>query len=116
MADGVLELHALYGLDTSGDQRIDQWVTPTGNYAIASLMDGSLVANARLRTIVAVRVGWLLRSTLREGSAVAPASLRLFTDLGNALTYTRTLSTAEQRYRHRTLESTIPLRNLLITP
>jgi type IV pilus assembly protein PilW len=116
MADGVLEMHALYGIDTSGDQRIDQWVTPTGTYAIASLMDGSLAANARLRTIVAVRVGWLLRSTAQEGSTVAPTSLRLFADLGDALTYTRSLSAAERRYRHRTLESTIPLRNLLITP
>ncbi|WP_294001154.1 hypothetical protein, partial [Sphaerotilus sp.] len=91
-------------------------VTPTGTYAIASLMDGSLAANARLRTIVAVRVGWLLRSTAQEGSTVAPTSLRLFADLGDALTYTRSLSAAERRYRHRTLESTIPLRNLLITP
>lgn len=116
LADGVFELHALYGVDTNGDQRIDQWVTPTGNYAIASLMDGSTTASTRLRTIVALRLGLLLRSTLLEGSAVAPASLKLFADLGTALTFTRTLSTAEQRYRYRTLESTIPLRNLLNPP
>jgi type IV pilus assembly protein PilW len=116
VADGVFELHALYGLDTDGDQRLDQWVTPTGNYAVTSLMDGSTAASTRLRTIVAVRLGLLLRSTLLEGSAVAPASLQLFTDLGSTLAYTRTLSTAEQRYRYRTLESTIPLRNLLIAP
>lgn len=116
LADGVFELHALYGIDTNGDQRIDQWVTPTGNYAIASLMDGSTAASTRLRTIVALRLGLLLRSTLLEGSAVAPASLKLFADLGTALTFTRTLSTAEQRYRYRTLESTIPLRNLLNAP
>lgn len=116
LADGVFELHALYGIDTNGDQRIDQWVTPTGNYAIASLMDGSTAASTRLRTIVALRLGLLLRSTLLEGSTVAPASLKLFADLGTALTFTRTLSTAEQRYRYRTLESTIPLRNLLNAP
>jgi len=112
----VFELHALYGIDTDGDQRINQWVTPTGNYAIASLMDGSTTASTRLRTIVALRLGLLLRSTLREGSAVAPTSLKLFADLGSSLTFTRTLSTAEQRYRYRTLESTIPLRNLLNPP
>ena len=116
MGDGVFELQALYGLDTTGDRRIDQWVTPTGDYAVASLMDGSLTANTRLRTIVAVRIGLLLRSSMQEGSAVAPASLRLFTELGDDLTYTRTLTTAEQRYRYRTLESTVPLRNLLLTP
>lgn len=116
VADGVFELHALYGIDTDGDQRINQWVTPTGNYAIASLMDGSTTASTRLRTIVALRLGLLLRSTLREGSAVAPTSLKLFADLGSSLTFTRTLSTAEQRYRYRTLESTIPLRNLLNPP
>lgn len=116
MGDGVFELQALYGLDTTGDQRIDQWVTPTGDYAVASLMDGSFTANARLRTIVAIRIGLLLRSSVQEGSAVAPARLRLFTELGNDLTYTRTLTTAEQRHRYRTLESTVPLRNLLLTP
>lgn len=116
VGDGVFELHALYGLDTDNDRRIDRWSAPTGDYAIARLMDGSTAASTRLRTIVAVRVGLLLRSVMQEGSAVAPASLSLFTDLGADLTYTRTLSTAEQRYRHRTLESTIPLRNLLLGP
>ncbi|MDZ7856160.1 PilW family protein [Sphaerotilus sp.] len=116
MGDGVFELQALYGLDTNGDRRIDQWAAPTGDYAVASLMDGSAAANTRLRTIVAVRIGLLLRTLMQEGSAVAPASLRLFTELGDDLTYTRTLSTAEQRYRYRTLESTVPLRNLLLTP
>jgi type IV pilus assembly protein PilW len=63
-----------------------------------------------------VRIGLLLRSSMQEGSSVGPASLRLFTELGDDLTYTRTLSTAERRYRYRTLESTVPLRNLLLTP
>lgn len=116
MGDGVFELQALYGLDTNGDRRIDQWAAPTGDYAVSSLMDGSTTANARLRTLVAVRVGLLLRSSMQEGSEVGPASLRLFTELGDDLTYTRTLSTAERRYRYRTLESTVPLRNLLLTP
>ena len=45
---------------------------------------------------------------------MAPAALTLFADLGSALTYTRTLGSAERSYRYRTLESTIPLRNSLL--
>jgi len=47
----------------------------------------------------------------------------LFSDLGSALTYTRTLKTdaqdatrLEQHYRYRTVELTIPLRNPLMLP
>lgn len=116
LADGVFELHALYGIDTSGDRRIDRWQAPTGTYAAASLLDGSAAANARLRTIIAVRVGLVMRTAYPEGGETAPAQLTLFSDLGSDLTFTRTLSASERRYRYLTLESTVPLRNLLFTP
>jgi type IV pilus assembly protein PilW len=116
LADGVFELHALYGLDTNGDRRIDRWQAPTGTYAAPRLLDGSTAANARLRTIIAIRVGLVMRTAYPEGGQAAPATLSLFQDLGSDLTFTRTLSSAERRYRYLTLESTIPLRNLLFTP
>lgn len=115
VADGVFELQALYGVDSDGNGSADSWVAPTGNYALSALMDGSSTAAARLRGIKAIRVGLILRS-VQAGSADTPASLSLFADLGASLTYTRSLTTAERRYRYRTLETTIPVRNNLFWP
>lgn len=51
---------------------------------------------------------------MQAGATDTPASLSLFADLGSSLTYTRSLTTAERRYRYRTLETTLPLRNNLL--
>jgi type IV pilus assembly protein PilW len=115
VADGVFELHALYGLDSDGDGRIDSWASPaSGDYAVSALSDGSAAAAGRLQTIKAIRLGLILRTTQPDSSTVAPAALSLFAELGSTLTLTRTLSSSERRYRYRTLESTIPLRNNLL--
>ncbi|PXW96260.1 type IV pilus assembly protein PilW [Sphaerotilus hippei] len=114
VADGVFELQALYGVDTSGDGRVDSWQAPTGTYAIASLSDGSAAASANLQRIVALRVGLILRASSKEAAAVAPASLTLFSDLGSTLTHTRTLSSTEQQYRYQTVDLTIPLVNTIL--
>ena len=66
---------------------------------------------------MAIRVAMILRTSLSErGDPVAPATLTLFQDLDPALQQTRTLTAAERQYRHRVVESTIPLRNLLLLP
>lgn len=123
IADGVFELHAVYGVDTSTppDGTIDAWVDPmtSATYTLAALMAGTPAASDLLQTIKAVRVGLITRTSLPEvncfaGGAkancvVAPATLTLFADLG--LTRTRTLNAAERVFRYRTIESTIPLRN-----
>lgn len=113
LADGVFELQALYGVDSDANGSADSWVAPTGDFALSALMDGSSAAAARLRGIKALRVGLILRS-VQAGATDTPASLSLFADLGSSLTYTRSLTTAERRYRYRTLETTIPLRNNLL--
>jgi type IV pilus assembly protein PilW len=51
-----------------------------------------------------------------ERDPVAPGTLTLFDDLGGPLTATRTLSTAERQLRWRTLEFTVPLRNVMLAP
>jgi type IV pilus assembly protein PilW len=68
-----------------------------------------------------VRIALVLRSANYEkenasGELPAPATLTLFKDLASSLQQTVTLSTAEQHYRHRVVESTIPLRNVLLLP
>lgn len=119
LADGVFVMQALYGVDTDGNRVVDGWQAPSGDYAISALMDGSAAANARLRTIVAIRLGLVLRANRPDESAdparpPAPETLTLFSDLGSSLTRTLTLTKAERLYRYRTLEATVPLRNLLI--
>jgi len=117
VADGVVEMRALYGLDTDGDRMLDKWQDPgSGGFDYASLTDGSALAQGKLKQILAVRVGLILRTSLFEKEKVSPASLTLFADLGTGLTRTRTLSDDAQHYRFRTIDMTVPLRNMLLLP
>jgi type IV pilus assembly protein PilW len=124
IANGVVEMRAVYGVDTTTppDGTLDTWIDPVSGsgYTVADLScDQSLVtcnSRALLRSIVAVRVGLILRTSLQERDPVVPsgATETLFSDIG--LTQTRTLSTAERNFRFRTIEFTVPLRNLLYAP
>lgn len=114
IADGVVEMRGLYGIDVNGDGIRDAWQPPTGDFSSDSLLDGSPGAQSRLRQIVAVRMGVILRTSLIEKEAVAPETLQLFSDLDTSLHLERTLSTDEQLSRHRTIEFTVPLRNMLL--
>jgi type IV pilus assembly protein PilW len=134
ISDNVVELRALYGLDTTlpPDGTVDSWVDATGTYDAAALTDGSAGSRLLLRQIVAVRVGLILRTALQErspatsasgaldpevfGQATA-ASRTLFDDPATAaFKRTRPLTTADTGYRFRSVEATIPLRNVLIAP
>jgi type IV pilus assembly protein PilW len=121
MADGVFEMHALYGVDTDGDGLVDTWVDPSATgYDYTTLESGTIAASNTLRTIKAIRIGLIMRTSLPEKAPVSPAPpattgpLTLFSDISTALKYTRTLTGAEKNYRYRTIESTIPLRNSLL--
>ena len=123
LTDGVVEMRALYGLDTTDpmDGTLDTWMDPkaASGYTITDLTDGSAAAQLKLRRIVAIRLGVVLRTALAERNAVTPDGtvLTLFGDLGNTLAQTRTISgTTDTAYRYRTVELTIPLRNTKFAP
>jgi type IV pilus assembly protein PilW len=122
IADGVVELRALYGVETKAIPigTLDGWVDPIAGsgYTVADLTDGSAAAQQKLRRIVAIRMGLILRTSLQERDPVSPSgtTLTLFSDLGNVLNQTRTLSAAERNFRFRTLEFTVPLRNTMLAP
>jgi len=136
VADGVVEMRALYGVDTTmpvPDGLLDAWVDPVGGsgYSQAELTDGSAAARTRMRRIVAVRIGLILRTSLQERisdryqgqypDSTSPASLpsttlTLFSDMPAALRQTRTIVGADNLYRYRTIEFTVPLRNTLYSP
>ena len=107
IADGAVALRALYGVDTNGDGIVDSWQSPSGTYAIATVM----TTPATMRQIVAVRVALVMRSSELNKDNVSPASLTLFGDLATALQYSLTL---DQHYRYRVIDTTIPLRNMLL--
>ena len=129
MADGVQELHAIYGLDTTGDGVLDAWAGPgdTG-YDIGSVM----TTPATLRQIVAVRVALVLKSATPESSNVTPTCdgitttaetacgpYRYFTGFANAGSTSlqgEVNTSAAQKFRFRIVESTIPLRNMQLAP
>lgn len=139
LGDSVLEIHALYGLDTNGDNIVDTWQQPNGNFAAAALLNGSEAAAANLEQIKAIRLGVILRSPLIEKTTVPPATtgpVLLFANLpcppGSAACTTATTTTvngagaiplprvlnagltpSEQNFRYRTVELTIPLRNAM---
>ena len=115
LVEGVADMRALYGIaDASG--KLVNWVAPTGTtYGAAALTNGTDAAQQTLRSIVAVRVGLVLRSDLVEKAAVSATSLTMFTDMPAALRYTYTVPTGKQRQRFRPVEFTVPLRNVQLT-
>jgi type IV pilus assembly protein PilW len=113
VADGVVALHARYGVDTNGDRVLDAWVGATGAFSAANLLNGSATAQTNLRSILAVRIGLVLRTPLQEREAAAPAKLVLFQDLG-ALAQDFTPGAANANFRFRTVEATVPMRNTLL--
>lgn len=118
LADGVADLRARYGIDTNGDDVIDSWEDPAvGDWRASKLLDGSQPARERLRQIIALRVGVIVRTNTPERDTVAPATVTLFSDLTpSTLEVTRTLTAAERLLRWRALEFTVPLRNVRLAP
>ncbi|GAB1368706.1 hypothetical protein MASR1M42_12560 [Azonexus hydrophilus] len=111
IAENVRSMYALYGIRNS-DGSIS-WNEATGVYAPASLGANDEVAFKRLLSIKAVRIGLILRTSLLEKEEVGPSSIKLFSDLGSPVEITENIPSDERNYRYRTIESTIPLRNLL---
>jgi type IV pilus assembly protein PilW len=127
LAEGIVEMRARYGLDTTSpgaaglrDGILDSWVTPSGSYAYSSLSNGSATAQARIRDIVAIRVGLVLRTSVPEKKDVYQANtdLKLFSDLGATLEAKRSITagTDAAKFRYRTVEFTVPLRNVIYAP
>lgn len=93
VASNVVTLKAWYGRDTNGDGYVDAYDTtaPTDN-----------------KQVVAVRVGILIQGTQQEKTAVSPASISLWPS-GPSVS----LTTDQQKYRYRTYNTIVPLRNVI---
>ena len=114
LADGVVDLRARYGIDSDDNGIVDLWVDPAvAPWDSASLFDGTPASRLALTRIVAVRVGLVLRNATPERDAVTPATLTLFNDLPG-LIHTHNIAVGDRVMRYRSLDFTIPLRNVLL--
>lgn len=115
LVEGVVDMRVLYGVDTvrAGQRQVTSWIAPTTTgYTAADLTDGTAVAQTNLQSILAVRVGLVLRSDLTEKSDVTPSSLTMFGDLDSSLQYTYNVPNGTANQRYRVVEFTVPLRNV----
>lgn len=119
LAEGVVDMRVLYGVDASGtaptqaQRPVTQWIAPTATgFTAAALTAGTAPALNNLQAILAVRVGLILRSELAEKTDVTPSTLTMFSDLGSTLAYTYTVPTGTTNQRYRVVEFTVPLRNV----
>ncbi|MCE4552831.1 PilW family protein [Pelomonas cellulosilytica] len=119
LVEGVVDMRVLYGVAAQplavlpAQRTVANWVAPTANgFTAAALSAGTPVAQNNLKSILAVRVGLVLRSDLVDKDDVTPASLTLFSDLPSAVQYTYTVPNGTKTQRYRTVEFTVPLRNV----
>ncbi|MET3439534.1 type IV pilus assembly protein PilW [Variovorax paradoxus] len=113
LADGIVALYAVYGVDTDSNGTADTWIDPAAaGYAIGTLM----LAPDTMRHIVAARVVLVMKSSLLEKEPVMTGDLAIFSDLPTDRHRTLTIATDDRRYRHRVIDTTIPLRNMLLLP
>ncbi|MCL2346331.1 MAG: PilW family protein [Desulfobulbus sp.] len=110
IADSVWGMYARYGVDTNNDGIVDIWTKAEGDYAPSALTTPNAI-----QTIKAVRIGLIMRTSLYERDPVTASAVTLFGDLGDSLKVTATPAAGSdaEHYRYRTIEATIPLRNML---
>ena len=140
MAEGVFTIQALYGIGTPEPPVPPQtapppppifraplnWVAPTGPVygigafwgPIGQLPAAATAAQGTLATIKAIRVAMVFQSNLEEKSPEAgqqpatPGPLILFPDLPVAQQITIPLTSSQQNFRYRIVDTIIPIRNI----
>ena len=105
--DGIVQLQAQYGKDTTGDGVVDLYdeVTPA--------------TSAGWAQILSVRIAIVARSGLYEKDVVSPATIRLWDDSAVPPTTTGpvwTLTADERHYRYKVFQTVVPLRNMIWRP
>ncbi len=124
IADGVVQMNALYGLDTTGNGTQDSWAGPSdAGWDITTVMGSA----AKMKEIISVHVALIVRNDYYDlgpgGTAavpvpVSPTTLTWFNGLTNAggtsLQQSLALSATDRQYRYRIFEFTVPLRNMII--
>jgi type IV pilus assembly protein PilW len=119
IADGVVQMNAIYGIDTNGDGIQDNWAGPGVPVSDAAWNITSVMASPTLmREIVSIRVALVVRGEYYDKNIVSPTTLTIFSGLTNSsaasLQQVVNLAPNDQHYRYRVFEFTVPLRNMLL--
>jgi type IV pilus assembly protein PilW len=122
VGDGVVQMNALYGIDTTGAGIQNAWAGPgDAGWDINTVMNSP----AKMKQIVSVRIALVVRGeyydTKRDNLGnpipVSPPTLTVFNGLvsaAGALDKTINLNATDQQFRYRVFEFTVPLRNMLL--
>ncbi len=123
IADGVVQMNALYGIDTVGGGIQTAWAGPgDAGWDISTVM----ASPTKMKQIVSVRVALVVRGeyydTKRDNLGnyipVSPPTLTIFNGLKNgagaSLAKVINLNATEQQFRYRVFEFTVPLRNMIL--
>jgi type IV pilus assembly protein PilW len=117
IADGVVQLKALYGLQIPAAPGVlDHWAGPgDAGYDINTVM----TTPATMKSIIAVHVALLVRGEYYDKNVVSPATLTIFSGYtngpsGTGASFSQNIPVADQHYRYRVFEFTVPLRNMLL--
>jgi type IV pilus assembly protein PilW len=118
IADGIVMIKALYGVNTTASPAtsplVSTWVQPTGSWSIGTLTASTSAAASAVGAIKAIRVVIVAQSRLPERSTdyTGNTTLTLFPDLASSLQYTININS---QYRYKVYDTTIPIRNALVT-
>ena len=107
VVSNVVNLKAQFGLDTDNDGDVDTWQAATGTWSSANL---PLQSAATWQQIRAVRVAIVTRSDKYETDVVTPGPLGMLCS-PSPCTVSMTLTTDQQHYRYKVMETIVPLRN-----
>jgi type IV pilus assembly protein PilW len=126
IADGVVQINALYGIDTTGNGIQDAWAAPGGPADPTWDVNTVMTSPLKMKQIVSVRVALVVRGeyydTKRAADgtpiAVSPPTLTIFNGMvnggGTSLAQNINLTATDQQFRYRVFEFTVPLRNMLL--
>jgi len=113
IADGIVMVKALYGIQTSSSSNLT-WQQPAGDWDISKLTAGTNAAAVAMSQIKAIRVAIVAQSRLpeREADYKGEPKLTLFKDLPADVRYSVPLDT---QFRYQVYETTIPVRNAMVS-
>ncbi len=125
IADGVVQMNALYGIDTNGDGIQDEWAGPRRNPCLGYQHRHDFARAHETDRLGAHRTGGarpILRLEWRHGGCPQsgfPAARSRFSTAWSMAAAPRSrssinLNATEQQFRYRVFEFTVPLRNMLL--
>lgn len=125
IADGVIQLNALYGVSSSGSGVQDEWIGPAdAGWDVHTVM----TSPTKMKQIVSIRIALVVRGEYFDrngGTTAAPnpvtTSVTIFGGLtrgvgggGASLAVPINFAGVDRQFRYRVFEFTVPLRNMLI--